>query len=92
MNEKERQELEKAITSLSEKDQLEIAGGQKITDEQCEKLKRITTIAIGYGCPYPLTFSPHLTKTEDTAKEALKRIRQNFPEKEDDKPKENSEI
>ncbi|MDO4199433.1 MAG: hypothetical protein Q4D57_01550 [Clostridia bacterium] len=53
MDEKQIEALNKAVSKLSEEDQAQIAGGNAITDEQCDKIKehlpwdRRTVVAYG---------------------------------------------
>lgn len=55
MGEQEIKELHEAISKLSEEDQAQIAGGNKISDEQCAKLQRMleNPVLEKYGGPMP---------------------------------------
>lgn len=52
MNENKQAELTKAISKLSEDDQLQISGGQQITKSQCNELNKYTNL-VAYGGPLP---------------------------------------
>lgn len=55
MNEQEIKELNKAISKLSEEDQAQISGGNKITDKQCAQLQGFidNPMLVKYGGPMP---------------------------------------
>lgn len=52
MDEKQMEELNKAISKLSEEDQKQIAGGGIITNKQCKKLQPYLDVAYGGPCPH----------------------------------------
>ena len=53
MDEKQIEEWNNAISKLSEADQVEIAGGRTITDEQCAKIQQnlFNPALVAYGGP-----------------------------------------